>query len=51
MDVCGDALMGVTPAHGNRFDCLELAEEIFDQMAPFVDFSVDRQRLGAPWML
>jgi hypothetical protein len=30
---------------------LELAEEILDQVAPLVGFSVDRQRRGAPWVL
>jgi len=51
MDVCGEALIGFVRAHGDTFEFLELAEEILDQMAPLVDFSVDRQRRGAPWML
>src|SRR5882724_7779082 len=51
MNVCGEALIGFVCAHGDAFEFLELAEEVLDQVAPLVDFSVDRQRRGAPWML
>src|SRR5882757_8135409 len=51
MDVRSEALIGFVCAHGDAFEFLELAEEVLDQVAPLVDFSVDRQRRGAPWML
>jgi hypothetical protein len=50
-DICGEAVVGFVCAHGDAFEFLELAEEVFDQVAPLVDFRVDRQRRGAPWML
>jgi hypothetical protein len=51
MDICGEALIGFVCAHGDAFEFLELAEEVFDQVAPLVDFRVDRLRRSAPWML
>jgi hypothetical protein len=51
MDICGEALVGFVCAHGDAFEFLELAEEVFDQVAPLVDFRVDRQRRSTPWML
>src|SRR5258705_5159044 len=51
MDICGETLIGFVCAHGDAFEFLELAEEVFDQVAPLVDFRVDRQRRSAPWML
>jgi hypothetical protein len=44
-------LVGFVCAHGDAFEFLELAEEVLDQVAPLVDFRVDRQRRGTPWML
>jgi hypothetical protein len=44
-------LVGFVCAHGDAFEFLELAEEVFDQVTPLVDFRVDRQRRSAPWML
>ena len=44
MDHGGEALIGFVGAHGDAFELLELAEEVLDQMAPFVDLGVDRQR-------
>ncbi len=38
-------------SHCDAFEFLELAEEILDEVAPFVDVLVDIERLGAPWML
>jgi hypothetical protein len=38
-------------SHCNAFEFLQLAEEILDQVAPFVDVLVDIERLGAPLML
>ena len=43
MDDGGEALVGFVGAHGDAFELLELAEEVLDQVAPFVDFGVDRQ--------
>jgi hypothetical protein len=51
MDICGETLIGFVCAHGDAFELLELAEEVFDQMTPIVDFRVDRQRRRASWML
>src|SRR5436189_5805992 len=38
-------------AHGDAFELLELAEEVFDEMPPFVHLLVDGERLCAPRML
>lgn len=38
-------------SHCDAFEFLQFAEEILDQMAPFVNFLVDVERLGAPGML
>ena len=38
-------------SHCYAFEFLQLAEEILDQVAPFVDVLVDIERLGAPLML
>ena len=51
MDICGETLIGFVCAPGDAFELLELAEEVFDQMTPIVDFRVDRQRRRASWML
>ena len=51
MDHSGEALVGFGCAHGNAFEFFEFAEEIFDEMAPFVHFGVDVEWLGAAWML
>ena len=50
-DVCGEALIGFVCAHGDAFELLELAKEVFDQVSPLVELGVDRQRHSAPWML
>lgn len=51
MDDGGKALVGFVASHGDALELFELAEEVFDQMAPFVHFCIERQRLGATWML
>ena len=51
MDEGGEALIGFVGAHCDAFELLELAEEVFDQVAPFVEFGVERQRHGTPRML
>jgi hypothetical protein len=44
MDVGSEARIGFVCAHGDAFEFLELAEEIFDQVSPLVDFRVGWQR-------
>src|SRR5579863_5588200 len=51
MDHGAEALVGFAGAHGDAFELFEFAEEIFDEMAPFVHFGVDLERLGAAWVL
>ena len=38
-------------SHCYAFEFLQLAEEILDQVAPFVNVLVDVERFCAPWML
>ena len=38
-------------AHGDAFERVEFAEEVFDQVVPLVDFRVDDEWLCAPAML
>ena len=51
MDHGCEALIGLVGAHGDAFELLELAEEVLDQMAPFVHLVVDLERRGAARML
>ncbi len=51
MDHGGEALIGLIGAHGNAFELLELAEEVLDEMPPFVHLLVDGERRCAPRML
>src|SRR5450631_104575 len=51
MDDGFKALVGFVGAHGDSLELFELAEEILDQMAPFVELGVERQRCGTSWML
>lgn len=46
-----EALVGFVGAHRDTFELLELAEEVFDQMTPFVHFLVNHERSGAARML
>ena len=39
---------GFVAAHGNAFEFFDFAEEVFDQMPPFVDFQIDIERVFAP---
>src|SRR3954453_11582227 len=50
MDHSLEALIGLVGAHGNTLELLEHAEEVLDQMAPFVHFGVDLERAGAARM-
>jgi hypothetical protein len=49
--IAGGALISFVCAHGDAFEFLQLAKEILDRVAALVEFRVDRQRRGAPWML
>jgi hypothetical protein len=46
-----EAAVCLVGSHCYAFEFLQLAEEILDQMTPFVDVLVDIDRLGAPLML
>src|ERR1700756_3114890 len=51
MDHGFEALVGFVGTHRDAFEFLELAEEVFDEMAPLVHLGVDLQRHSAAWML
>jgi hypothetical protein len=51
MDHGGEALIGFVGAHGDAFEFLELAEEVFDEVPPFIRLLVDGERLCATRML
>jgi hypothetical protein len=46
-----EAGIGFVGSHGDAFEFFELAEEVLDQVAPFVDFGIERQRLGSTRVL
>ena len=47
VDHGGETLVGFVAAQGDAFELFDLAEEVLDQMAPFVDFRVDVERAFA----
>ena len=51
MDDGGEALIGLVGAHGDAFEFLELAEEVFDQVPPLVEFGIERKRSRTSRML
>jgi hypothetical protein len=51
VDHGGEALTGFVAAHGNAFELFDLADEVLDQMAPFIDFRIDVERAFTPWTL
>ena len=51
IDHGGKALVGFAGAHGYAFELFEFAEEVFDEMAPFVHLGIDLELLGAAGML
>ena len=51
MDHGSVALVGLVAAHGDTLELLQTAEEVLDQVPPFVDLAVDRQRRPAAWPL
>jgi len=46
-----EAAVCLVASHCDAFEFLQLAEEVLDQVAPFVNVLVDIERLGAPLML
>ena len=46
-----EALIGFVCAHGDAFELLQFAEEILDEMPPFVHLPVDDAWGRAAWML
>jgi ATP-dependent protease HslVU (ClpYQ) peptidase subunit len=40
MNHSGEALIGLAGTHGDALEFLELLEEIFNEMAPFVFFGI-----------
>jgi hypothetical protein len=46
-----EAAVCLVTSHCDAFEFLQLAEEVLDQVAPFVDVLVDIERLGTPLML
>ena len=51
MDHIGEALIGLVGAHGDAFQPFELAEEVLDQVPPFVHLLVEGERLCGARML
>ena len=46
-----EAGIGFIGPHGDTFEFFELAEEVFDEMSPFIDFEIDGDRLGSTRVL
>src|SRR3546814_6368229 len=46
-----EAVVGFVGAHGDAFELFEFAEEVFDQMTPFVHLAVDGDGFGPALML
>src|SRR5687767_6716341 len=51
MDEGFEALVGFVGAHGYALEFFELAEEVLDQMTPFVDLRIDGNGIGSPGVL
>ena len=51
MDHGGEALIGLVGTHCDAFELLEPAEEVLDEMPPFVHLVVDGERLRTARML
>ena len=51
MDHGSEAGVSFVAAHGNAFELFDLAEEILDEMTPFVHFGIDGERFCASGML
>ena len=46
-----ETCVGFVATHGDAFELFEFAEEVFDQVAPFINFHGDIERLGASGVL
>jgi hypothetical protein len=51
MDDGVEAMVGFVGAHGDAFEFLEFAEEILDQMTPFIDLGIEWNGRCSPRML
>ena len=51
MDHGGKAVVGFIGSHGDALKLREFAEEVLDQMAPFVEFGIEWDGCGTPRML
>ena len=51
MDHGLEALIGFAGSHGNTLELFEFAEEILDQVPPFVNLQVNWDGLCASWVL
>jgi hypothetical protein len=51
MDHGLEALVGFVSAQDDAFEVREFAEEVFDQITPFLHLGVDLERRGAARML
>ena len=47
VDHGGEAEVGLFTPHGDAFELLELAEEVLDEVALLIDFTIDLARPGA----
>jgi hypothetical protein len=46
LDHGGEALIGFAGAHGDAFELFEFAEEVFNEVSPFVHLQIDFDRFG-----
>lgn len=51
IDHCFKAGVSFVCSHSDPLEFLELAEEVFDEIPPFVEIAVERKGLGSSWML
>src|SRR5690606_21058011 len=51
MDDGVEALVGFVGTHGDALELFEFAEEVFDQMTPFVHLRIESKRLSAARVL
>jgi len=51
MDHGGKAVVGFIGSHGDALKLREFAEEVLDQMTPFVEFGIEWDGCGTPRML
>jgi hypothetical protein len=46
-----EAAVGFVGAYGDALELFEFAEEVLDEMAPFVHLEIDIEGFASPWML